>query len=253
MQRRSGTTPAARPRFPRSTSSIVTSWPGKSRRRSNSSINDGCRSEMCRVDRPDMDMRAKTFFAWCVASSVLTASFTAPRLVAAQISALKIIVLEGEDAVNLIDKKTAVKPTVEVRDRNDLPVSGAAVLFMIRSRGATFANGARQFSVMTDSLGRATVNELTPVGRGSIEIEGRASYQGGPATTTIRKTKAENASESARAQGPGGENTAQVGGSLGSGLSGAALAAVAAGSAAAAAVTATAISNHSNTSSSTPF
>src|SRR3954469_2023735 len=145
MQRRSGTTPAARPRFQRSTSSTVTSWPRKSRRQSNSSINDGCRSEMCRVDRPDM--RAKTFLAWCVASSVLTASFTAPRLIAAQISGLKIIVLEGEDAVNLIDKKTAVKPTVEVRDRNDLPVAGALIRFAIRSRAATFGNGAGELTV----------------------------------------------------------------------------------------------------------
>ena len=37
-------------------------------------------------------------------------------------SGLKIVVLAGEDAVNVIQKKTAVAPVVEVRDRNDLGV-----------------------------------------------------------------------------------------------------------------------------------
>ena len=35
---------------------------------------------------------------------------------------LKIVVISGEDAVNIIQQKTAVAPVVEVRDRNDLPV-----------------------------------------------------------------------------------------------------------------------------------
>ena len=41
---------------------------------------------------------------------------------AAQTGALRIVVLEGEDAVNIIRQKTAVRPVVEVRDSNDLPV-----------------------------------------------------------------------------------------------------------------------------------
>src|SRR3954468_14454325 len=247
MQRRSGTTPAATPQFQRSTSSIVTSWPRKSRRRSNSSINDGCRSEMRRVDRPDM--RAKTSLGWCVASSVLTASFTAPRLVAAQISALKIIVLEGEDAVNLIDKKTAVKPTVEVRDRNDLPVAGALIRFAIRGRAATFGNGAREFTVTTASLGRATVNALTPARTGAFEIDVNASYQGQTATTTMHQTNYADAAQAARAgKAPvttSGTTTA-AGGVGGGGLSGLAVAGIV-GGAAAGAATAVIVAKRGNT------
>jgi hypothetical protein len=47
--------------------------------------------------------------------------------------ALQVVVLEGEAGVNVIDQKTAVAPVVEVRDRNDLPVVGAQVTFLIRS------------------------------------------------------------------------------------------------------------------------
>jgi hypothetical protein len=66
-----------------------------------------------------------------------------------------IVVLEGEDGVNVIDKKTAVQPVVQVVDRNTLPVSGASVTFVLGGNGASFANGARQVIVTTDAAGRA--------------------------------------------------------------------------------------------------
>ena len=46
-------------------------------------------------------------------------------------SALKIVVIEGEAGVNIIQQKTAVKPVVEVRDRNNLPIPGVLVTFSI--------------------------------------------------------------------------------------------------------------------------
>src|SRR5262245_17936588 len=76
---------------------------------------------------------------------------------------LKIVVLEGEGAVNIIQQKTAVAPVVEVRDRNDQPVSGALVRFAISKGRATF-NGARTLTATTDALGRATAAGLTPSG-----------------------------------------------------------------------------------------
>jgi PKD repeat protein len=160
-------------------------------------------------------------------------------------------VLEGEDAVNLIDKKTAVKPTVEVRDRNDLPVAGAVVTFAIRGRGASFANGVRQITAPTNSLGRATVNELTPLGKGAIDIDVTASYQGQVAAATIHQTNFASAAAAAhagKASAPGGQSAATgstgstgtattaaaaVGG--GAGLSGLAIAGIVGGAAAGAA------------------
>src|ERR1700685_1731831 len=62
---------------------------------------------------------------------------------------LRIVVLEGEDGVNIIKKKTAVKPVVEVRNRNNLPVGGAVVTFATPTHGAgaLFLNGSRSITL----------------------------------------------------------------------------------------------------------
>ena len=60
------------------------------------------------------------------ARATLRARLTDPAPQTARAAALKIVVLEGEGAVNIIQQKTAVAPVIEVRDRNDQPVSGAS-------------------------------------------------------------------------------------------------------------------------------
>ena len=50
------------------------------------------------------------------------------------------MVLEGEDSVNIIEQGTAVPTLVEVRDRNDLPVAGASVLFLLGEGGTATLN-----------------------------------------------------------------------------------------------------------------
>lgn len=183
-----------------------------------------------------------------LAASLLVASSGVRAIGGEQTGVLKIIVLEGEDAVNLIDKKTAVKPTVEVRDRNDLPVAGALVRFAIRGRGAAFNNGVRQLTVTTDTLGRATVTELTPVGKGALEIQVNASYQGQTAAATIHQTNFASAADAASAgrtppesqsaaQSATATSTTTAGAGTGGGLSGLATAGIVAGAAAATATT----------------
>jgi hypothetical protein len=130
-----------------------------------------------------------------------------------------------------------VQPTVEIRDRNDLPVAGAVVLFAVRGRGATFANGVRQLSVTTN-LGRATVSELTPIGRGTLEIQVSANYQGQAATATIHQTNFASAAEAAKAgrmppqSGSTSTTTASAAGGVVGGLSRLALAGIVGGAAA---------------------
>jgi hypothetical protein len=135
-------------------------------------------------------------------------------------------VIDGEDGVNIIKKKTAVKPVVEVRDRNDLPVAGALVVFTTPSSGAsaTFAKGARSFSVMTNSAGRAAVTSLQPVEPGAFNIGVSASYNGQVASTTIPQT---NFATVQAAQAAGA--TLPAGVSAGGGLSAGVIAAIAAG------------------------
>src|SRR5690348_6692230 len=102
-------------------------------------------------------------------------------------NALRIVVIEGEDAVNVVQQKTAVAPVVEVRDRNDQPVAGVVVQFAIRSGRATF-NGARVLSVTTNAAGRAAATGLTPTGSGTLQIGASAAFQGQTAAITIAQT-----------------------------------------------------------------
>src|SRR5262245_3215723 len=77
-------------------------------------------------------------------------------------SAFRVVVIEGEDAVNIIQQKTAVRPVVEVRDRNNLPVSGALVTFSIEGGKAATFGGASTLTVATNAAGQAAVTGLTP-------------------------------------------------------------------------------------------
>jgi hypothetical protein len=120
----------------------------------------------------------------------------------AQAGGLKIVVIEGEDAVNIVDKKTAVKPVVEVRDRNDLPVAGAIVTFSIGGKGATFARGAQTLTATTNAAGRAAVTALNPIGSGAVQINVQATFQGQTGAATITQTNFANAAAAARAGRP---------------------------------------------------
>lgn len=140
---------------------------------------------------------------------------------------LRIVVVEGEDAVNIIQQKTAVAPIVEVRDRNNLPVSGATVTFSI-GQGASFG-GQSTLTVVTNAAGQATATGLTPTAAGAIQIQATATFQGQTAIASIAQSNVMTAAEvatttSAGAGGSGGgtgggSTAAAGGGGVGGGLS----------------------------------
>jgi hypothetical protein len=160
-------------------------------------------------------------------SRLVTIKAGARGMVRAQLTAaappLKIVVLEGEGAVNIIQQKTAVAPVIEVRDRNDQPVSGALVRFAIQKGRASF-NGVRTLTATTDALGRATATGLTPIGNGTLQIGASAAFQGQTAAITIAQTNVLTAAQ-ASTVAAGGSGTAGGGG----GLSHVAIAAIAGG------------------------
>ncbi|MBL8227508.1 MAG: hypothetical protein JNL98_03490 [Bryobacterales bacterium] len=109
---------------------------------------------------------------------------------------LRIIVLEGQGAVNLIPASTA--PVVEVRDENDFPVEGAKVTFTLPESGpgAMFANQQRTQTVETNSRGQAgaigyAINSQT--GRFSTRVT--ASWKGREATILITQTNTTRAAD----------------------------------------------------------
>ena len=150
---------------------------------------------------------------------VLIASTSASPLVtptaAQQANALRIVVIEGEDAVNIVQQKTAVAPVIEVRDRNDQPVAGAIVRFAISQGRGTFA-GARTLSVTTNAAGRAVATGLTPTGSGALQIGASATFQGQTAVATITQTNVMTAAQAAAASG-GASGSAAPGGAAGGG------------------------------------
>jgi hypothetical protein len=133
-------------------------------------------------------------------------------------AALKIVVVEGEGAVNIIQQKTAVAPVIEVRDRNDQPVAGAIVKFAIQKGKASF-DGARTLTVTTTAAGRATATGFAATGRGALQIAASAAFQGQTAAATIAQTTVTTTAEASAIASGGAAST-------GGGLSHTALAAI---------------------------
>jgi hypothetical protein len=140
------------------------------------------------------------------------------------VPALRIVVLEGEGGVNIIQQKTAVRPLIEVRDRNNLPVSGASVIFTIGGGGqsAAFAGGAQTLTVTTNAAGQAAASGLNAISSGPFQIQVQATYQGQLATAAISLTNFATAAAAAQAgagagAGSGGTASGAAGGAAGGG------------------------------------
>jgi hypothetical protein len=103
---------------------------------------------------------------------------------------LHIEILKGDHGVNFLRTKTAVKPVVEVRDRNNLPVAGVAVTFTAPGDGPSvlFLNGSRSITLMSDSAGQAVVEGMEPVNPGDFQIAVSASLQSQTVVTAISLT-----------------------------------------------------------------
>jgi hypothetical protein len=128
---------------------------------------------------------------------------------------LRIIVIAGEDAVNVIQQKTAVAPIVEVRDRNDQPVAGVVVRFAVSGgRGATL-NGQAALTVTTDALGRAIVSSFEPTVAGPLQIDVMARLGNQTATATIRQRTFASAADAAQATQAPSATAAATGGAAG--------------------------------------
>jgi hypothetical protein len=144
---------------------------------------------------------------------VLTAAFIASLASAiahgqqrAPAGDLKIVVIAGEGAVNIIQQKTAVAPIIEVRDRNNLPVSGVSVTFSVSGSGATFGSGST-LTAITNAAGQATAAGLTPTAAGAVQVNVSAAFQGQMATAAITQTNFATAAQAAAAAGSTGGAT----------------------------------------------
>jgi hypothetical protein len=139
-------------------------------------------------------------------------------LLDAQDSGLKIVVIAGEGAVNIIQQKTAVAPIIEVRDRNNVPVSGATVTFSVSGKGATFGSGST-LTVTTNGAGQATATGLTPTATGAVQVNVSAALKGLIASATITQTNFATAAAAAAAASGGSAAAGAAGAGGGGGIS----------------------------------
>ena len=133
---------------------------------------------------------------------------------------LKIVIIAGDGFTNNIKKRTAREEIVEVRDRNNKPVAGAAVIFALPGSGpgGTFAHGAQTLTVSTDQAGRA-VATIKPNGvPGQFKTTVTASFGGLTATAvTISQTNAVLAAGAAGAAGGISGTTIAIGAAVAAG------------------------------------
>jgi hypothetical protein len=104
---------------------------------------------------------------------------------------LSIVIVEGEGAINNVRQRLVREPVVQVEDENRRPVAGAVVTFLLPNQGAgaTFANGERSLTVVTDQNGRAEARGLQANNiDGQWQMRVNASYQGQTAVATIAQT-----------------------------------------------------------------
>lgn len=129
---------------------------------------------------------------------------------------LKIVVLTGEGAVNIIQPQTVVRPLVEIRDRSNLPVAGATVTFSIGGggSGAAFAGGAQTLTVTTNALGQAAASGFNAISSGALQIQVQAEYQGQLVTVVISQTNFATAAAAAKAVAGAGGGAAGGGGGI---------------------------------------
>ncbi|MEP7353301.1 MAG: hypothetical protein ABI824_08755 [Acidobacteriota bacterium] len=112
-------------------------------------------------------------------------------VLSAQPAQLRIVVIQGQDALNNTQAAANANVVVEIRGADQMPIPGVAVTFVYPMQGAsgTFANGTRQMTVNTGADGRATASGVRPVGgTGTLQIRVTASYLGRTATAVFPQT-----------------------------------------------------------------
>jgi hypothetical protein len=118
-----------------------------------------------------------------------TVFLLACQLIYAQDSApVNIVVVAGEGALNRIHERVSQPPQVRIEDKNNQPITGAAVVFTLPASGATgvFDGGGTTSTVITDEKGVAVARGIrmndTP---GKMEILVNVAYKGDTANAVV--------------------------------------------------------------------
>ena len=125
-------------------------------------------------------------------------------------TAINIVVIEGEGAINNVRERVTREPLVLIEDENHKPVSGAAVVFTLPTEGASgdFPNGSKTLTMVTDPSGKAMAKGLRPNGvAGKLPIYVTASYRGLSTRITITQV---NEGVAGAPSGPSGGGNGKI-------------------------------------------
>jgi hypothetical protein len=113
--------------------------------------------------------------------------------------ALRVLLVEGQGAINIVNKKTDRRLTVRVEEKFAVPAKGIPVTFALPDSGPSGSfdkRGARSVTVKTDDQGYAVARFYRPNKiAGQYAIRVNASMPGRPVSTaSIPQTNARGAS-----------------------------------------------------------
>jgi hypothetical protein len=114
----------------------------------------------------------------------------------AQTAEIKIVIQEGQGAINNIHEHRAKEPVIQVLHEDGEPVVGASVVFQLPDDGpgGAFADDAKMLSVQTDDKGQAVAHGLRPNNvAGKFQIRVTASFHGQTANAVVSQINAEPA------------------------------------------------------------
>ena len=110
---------------------------------------------------------------------------------------LRILVLQGQDAVNSLAHREAAVPVVQVFDYRGEPVEGAQVTFEVPAAGAggVFSNQQNSYRTRTDARGQAVAPFTPNALPGKFSIRVVATLGDESAEAAIRQTNSSKAAE----------------------------------------------------------
>ncbi len=112
---------------------------------------------------------------------------------AGQQAPLKVVIVEGDGAINKLGDRSAKSPVVRVEDDDGRPIPGAAVTFVLpdMGAGAFFTDGGTAHTTATNDKGIATVHGIRPNNvAGKFQIRVTAAAHGQTATALINQINA---------------------------------------------------------------
>jgi len=106
-------------------------------------------------------------------------------------TSLRIVIVEGEGAINNVKQRVNREPIVLVEDENHKPVAGVSVTFFLPNQGpgGTFTNGTNSLTTATNAQGQAVARGIRFNNQaGAMEIRVAASIAGQTASAIITQT-----------------------------------------------------------------